>query len=251
MQPSRRIADDLRRAIASGELAEGAKLPSERVLATQYQTARNTVRAAVQQLNEEGLVTVQHGRGAFVRRKRKLLRFGGARYSHRLREDTGLSPYRAEVAKQGRTAHVDCTSITRTVPPPEVADRLGLRNDDDSVIRRENWYYADDEPVQVGVTFIPWGIAAGSVLADSADMGRGSLYARFAELGHTITRTREEIGARMPTPSEAERLAIPPGVPVIDVTHTGIDQHREPFEVTIFTMRADLTALDYEMPVED
>ena len=44
---SRRIADDLRHLIESGELAPGAQLPSERQLAATYGTARNTAREAI------------------------------------------------------------------------------------------------------------------------------------------------------------------------------------------------------------
>jgi GntR family transcriptional regulator len=40
-------------------------------------------------------------------------------------------------------------------------------------------------------------------------------------------------------------------VPIIEVLHTGIDQDGQPFEVTRFVMRADLNALDYDLPVED
>ncbi|RCV52457.1 GntR family transcriptional regulator [Marinitenerispora sediminis] len=249
--PSRRIAEDLRRAIESKTLPEGAKLPSERVLAQEYGTARNTAREAIRLLVEQGLVDVQHGRGVFVRRKHRRFHFGSERYSRRLREETGLSPYRAELAKQGRTAHVDCTSITHVKPPPEVAERLAVDHEADSVVRRENWYYADGEPVQIGVTFIPLAIAEGSVLATSANMGRGSLYARFEELGYPIARIREEIAARMPTPAESRNLSIPDGVPVLEVLHTGITGDGTPFEVTRFVMRADLNGLDYNMPVED
>lgn len=249
--PSRRLANELRGAVAAGDLPPGGRLPSERVLAEQHGVARNTAREAIRQLAEEGLVTAVHGKGVFVREKQRLLRFGSSRYSHRLREETGLSPYRAEVTRQGLTARVNCTSIERAVPPRDVADRLGVDPDEPSVVRRENWYYADDEPVQVGVTFIPWEIAAGSVLATSAQMGKGSLYARLEELGHPIARIREEVSARMPNPDEAERLSIPYGVPVIEVLHTGIDERGRPFEVTRFTMRADLNGLDYNMPVED
>jgi GntR family transcriptional regulator len=74
-----------------------------------------------------------------------------------------------------------------------------------------NWYFADDQSVQVGVTFIPWTIAGDSVLARKADTGSGSIYARFEELGHPIVRMREEISARLPTPEESQRLAMPPG----------------------------------------
>ncbi len=249
--PSRRVARLLRAAITTGALPPGSKLPSERVLAAEHEVARNTAREAVRLLADEGLVTAAHGKGVFVREKHRLMRFGSERYSHRMREETGLSPYRAEVAKQGRTARVDCTSIERVVPPADIAERLGVDPDSDSVVRRENWYYADEDPVQVGITYIPWEIAGGSVLATSAQMGKGSLYARFEDLGHPLTRIREEVSARMPTPEETRGLVIPDGVPVIDVLHTGIDHENRPFEVTRFVMRADFNGLDYNMPVED
>ena len=248
--PSRRIARDLRDAITSGEIAPGQKLPSERELAAQYSAARNTARGAIRLLAEEGLVSAEHGRGVFVRQKQRLLQFGSERYSRQLRKETGLSPFRAEVAKQGRTARVECTSIENVPAPVDVAERLHVSADDVSVVRRENWYFADEDPVQIGVTYIPLTIAGGSVLATSANMGRGSLYARFAELGHSISRVREEITSRMPTPDEARLLHIPEGVPILHVVHTSIDQQGTPFEVTTFVMRADLTGLDYNMPVE-
>ena len=248
---SRRVARKLRRQITEGLIPPGERLPSERTLASQHGIARNTAREAIRLLADEGLVDAEHGRGVFVRTKPRLLRFGSNRYSRSLRTETGLSPYRAEVDKQGRIASVDCTSIKRVTPPPNVAERLGVSSTSPSVVRRENWYYADEEPMQVGVTYIPWTIAEGSVLGTSADMGKGSLYARFEERGHAITRIREEVSARMPTPDEARGLRIPDGVPVLDIVHTGIDQDGTPFEVTQFIMRADYNALDYTMLVED
>jgi GntR family transcriptional regulator len=249
--PSRRLAHYLRAAIVSGDLAPGAKLPSERTLAAQHGVARNTVREAVRLLSDEGLVTAKHGRGVYVREKRRLFRFGAGRYSRATRAATGLSPFRVEVIAQGRTPRTACTSITRVPPPADVAERLGLNPETDTVVRRENWYYADDEPVQLGITYAPWAEVADTPIGTSADLGKGRLYARFADLGHEIMRVREEVTARMPTPDEAQGLAIPDGVPVLDVLHTGIDQQDRAFEVTNFIMRADLNGLDYRMPVED
>ncbi|MGC4815454.1 GntR family transcriptional regulator [Micromonospora sp. DT228] len=248
--PSRRIADDLREQIKQGELAPGAKLPSERAMAARYGTARNTAREAVAILQAEGLVDAQHGRGVFVRSRPPLMRLGSNRYSRRLRGETGLSPFRIEVTKQGRTPRTECRSVTREVPPKEVAERLEIEHGD-LVIRRENWYFADDEPVQFGVTYIPVDVAGDSPLATDAKLGRGSIYARFEDLGYPIMRIREEISARMPTPEESAGLIAPPGVPVIEVMHTSLDNARRPFEVTKFVMRGDLNGLDYEMPVED
>ena len=249
--PRRRIADDLRGSIESGELAAGAKLPSERDLAARYGTARNTAREAISRWQTEGLVVAQHGRGVFVRPRQPLMRLGANRYSRRLRDETGLSPFRIEVTKQGRTPKTECRSVTTEAPPSDVADRLGLDPGSARVIRRENWYFADDDPVQVGVTYIPVEVAGDSPLASAKKLGKGSIYARFEELGYPIARIREEISARMPNPEEMTGLGMPPGVPVIEVLHTGYDADRKPFEVTRFVMRSDLNGLDYDMPVED
>ncbi|MGY3517179.1 GntR family transcriptional regulator [Micromonospora sp. PTRAS2] len=248
--PSRRIADDLRAAITGGDLAEGDRLPSERELASRYATARNTAREALGILQAEGLAVAQHGRGVFVRQRRPLVRMGRDRYSRQARDETGLSPFRIEVQQQGRTPLTECRSITVVPPPADVADRLGLSPGQD-VVRRENWYFADDEPVQVGVTFIPTAIVAGSPLATEKKLGRGSIYQRFEDLGYPIARIREEVSSRMPTPEESRGLAMPPGVPVIEVLHTSIDGKGRAFEVTRFVLRADVNGLDYEMPVDD
>lgn len=249
--PRHQMANELREDIRNRVYQPGEALPSQRDLAARYGVERNTAAAAVKILEDEGLIESRNRARPRVRLPRRLLRLGAERYSNRLRDETGVSPFRAEVAKQGKRAQVDCTSIERVAPPAEVAERLGVSAEEASVVRRENWYFADDEPVQVGITYIPWEIAEGSPLGDSANLGKGSLYARFEERGHRITAIREEVSARMPTPDERDRLKVPAGVPVIEVRHTGIDQDERPFEVTCFTMRADLNGLDYRIRIED
>lgn len=70
MQPpkagSRSIADELRREIEAGAYAVGDRLPSYRVLMARFGVAVNTAQAAVQQLEQDGYVTTQDRRGAFV-----------------------------------------------------------------------------------------------------------------------------------------------------------------------------------------
>lgn len=249
--PSRIIAAALREAITEGQYGPGDRLPSERALAAEHGTARNTAREAIDLLLREGLVTAEHGRGVFVRKPVRMLRMGAQRYSRRTRSETGLSPFRAEAQRLGKAPRVEVPDISRVQPPVDVAERLGIAADEPSVVQRVNHYYLDEEPIQIGVTFIPWTIVEGSVLATETNAGTGSIYARFAELGHEIVQAREEITARMPRPDEVRILAIPAGVPVIEVLHTGVDQDGRPFEVTRFVLRADAAALDYLLPIED
>lgn len=245
----RAIADALRDAIRRSDYPPGAQLPSERALATEHGAARNTAREAIAQLRREGLVTAEHGRGVFVRERPQWMRFGRRRYSAAMRATNELGPFGAEAVAQGKTPHVDVPSIARVTAPSDVAARLAIEPDAD-VVRRENWYFADDDPVQIGVTYAPWPIVDGSPLADSADLGPTGIYGLFEELGYPISYLREEISSRMPTGDELKHLRVPDGVPVIDLWHTGLDAEKRPFECTNFVMRADLVALDYDMPVE-
>jgi len=62
----RRIAERLRRAIAEGRLAPGAKLPSERELAARQGVSLMTARRALVELDREALVIRRVGAGTFV-----------------------------------------------------------------------------------------------------------------------------------------------------------------------------------------
>ena len=63
----RQLSDELRHAISSGALRAGDRLDSERELASKHALSLNTVRQALQLLQEAGLVERRHGAGTFVR----------------------------------------------------------------------------------------------------------------------------------------------------------------------------------------
>ena len=62
----KQIADHLRAAIGRERLHQGDQLPSEAQLMNHYGVARMTVRRAVAQLRDLGLVVTVHGRGSFA-----------------------------------------------------------------------------------------------------------------------------------------------------------------------------------------
>ncbi|AGK78467.1 Transcriptional regulatory protein [Streptomyces microflavus DSM 40593] len=217
-------------------------------MAEEYGAARNTAREAVRLLAEQGLVTAKHGRGVFVREPQKLFRFGSDRYSIKNRE-TGLTPFRLEAQRQGKVPRIDVLYIERETPPLDVAERLGVPSGEQSIVHRENHYFADDEPVQIVSTYLRWDEAQGTPLMQPKT-GKDGIYGRLEDLGHVMTRVRDEISARMPTPEEARFLQLLPGVPVLEVLHTSLDQDLQPFEVSRYVHRADQTGLLYELPVE-
>lgn len=62
-----RCAEAIRRAILTGALPVGSRLPPERSLATQFDVHRGTVRGALARLTDEGLLDVRQGRGYRVK----------------------------------------------------------------------------------------------------------------------------------------------------------------------------------------
>jgi GntR family transcriptional regulator len=60
------VARDIEADITAGRLAPDTRLPSEPELSQQYGVARMTVRRAVAQLRDKGLVVTIHGRGSWV-----------------------------------------------------------------------------------------------------------------------------------------------------------------------------------------
>lgn len=63
---SDRVARELLRLIASGELAPGERLPGERQLAEMMDVSRVSVRAALQQLKAQGLISAVQGGGTRI-----------------------------------------------------------------------------------------------------------------------------------------------------------------------------------------
>ena len=66
------IADQTRRAVASGSLSVGDPLPSVRALAEQLLVNPNTVARAYADLGRDGILEARVGRGVFVARKRQV-----------------------------------------------------------------------------------------------------------------------------------------------------------------------------------
>lgn len=65
---SERVRDDIHRRIISGEIAPGARIPAERVLAEQFGVARTSVREAIQGLIALGVIEHRDNRSYVVER---------------------------------------------------------------------------------------------------------------------------------------------------------------------------------------
>jgi GntR family transcriptional regulator len=214
------IADDLRAAIHRGDYRPGDVLPSESQLCDTYTVSRPTVRHAVAILRTEGLLEVEHGRGAFVRRRPLIQRHARNRHQHARASGRPLGfDY---PARHGQTPGMH---ITRTGPAPapaDVAARMGV-GDGATVFIRERIVFADGEPVEMSTSYFPHDLAAGTDLATDQPLESGVLRYIEEQLGRTYHHVQEELTARPPTQVEAAALGISSAVPLLRVLHTAYD----------------------------
>jgi GntR family transcriptional regulator len=60
------LIDQIKHMIATGELSPDDQLPTVRQLATDLRVNFNTIARAYRMLDEEGLISTQHGRGTYI-----------------------------------------------------------------------------------------------------------------------------------------------------------------------------------------
>ena len=112
-----RVYESLRRSITSGELPPGTKLPAHTELAQQYGIAPLTMRMVLGRLAERGLVSLEQGRGTFVRARTAaavVLLTGDEALRERLSGQIADAGYRAVAVGAPREA-LDAIERDRTV----------------------------------------------------------------------------------------------------------------------------------------
>jgi GntR family transcriptional regulator len=237
----RAIAGELRAAVLDGTYGPGAQLPGENHLMTQFGVARMTARQALAVLITEGLAVPRPGAGVYVREFRPVIRdgigrLGGATWP------SGRDIWSADAASRQLT--VDQVQVGRAEAPDTVCAILGLEDGAEAVTRSRR-FVLDGKPVLLSVSWLPAAIAGGTAI-EQADSGAGGTYARLAELGHAPARFREDLRSRMPSADEAERLDIPAGTPVVEITRTAHDGDGAAVEVNEMIADAGSYIFRYE-----
>ena len=238
----RQIADHLRTGIREGRYPEGMPLPSESQLAELYDVTRMTARQAIDVLKNEGLVHSEHGRGVFVRQRPTVHRLARNRFT-RQRRETGKGAYDVEMKELGFTPGVELVEVGPVTPSDEIVKRLQLEPGEQALIRRRRMY-ANDEPMQLATSYLPWSLAEGTPMAER-DTGPGGIYSRLADIGHGPVRFTEDVSTRMPTPEEAEFLRLTPPQPVFFLVRVAFDANDRPVETCEHVMAGDRWQLSY------
>ncbi|MEV4103898.1 GntR family transcriptional regulator [Nonomuraea sp. NPDC049649] len=237
------VASELRRAIYSGVLGPGAQLPTEAQLMEDHGVSRNTVRLALGELVNEGLVTRTPRRGTIVRDRRPLLIYPQRELepqpSGELREAFAYA-----VTQEGRQPSQNIEVLTVS-PVEEIASRLELSDGELAVVRRR-LRFVDGQPYNTNDSYFPRDLVADSEIARPGDIERGANRV-LEELGHAQVRVVDDIWARMPNQEEAERLQLELGTPVMVYVRVGYDRCDVPVRVAVSVLPADKHLIRYEL----
>lgn len=221
----RQLADRFQTAIEAGELTEGDALPSEADIERTLGISRPVVRAAMDELQRDGLIIKRSGSATRVAAKPRVRRLSTSRYLEELEllEAGGDHPETSAFAQEHQAEWGAVTidaEYTREKATATDAELLGIQQGD-PVLRRAFIKYVDSRPMQVQRSAVPLDIAKGTVLADpDVQPYPGGTIAELYRAGHKVTRVSEVAWARMPTGDERRQLQLVTPGPVWDIVRT-------------------------------
>jgi DNA-binding GntR family transcriptional regulator len=221
--------EEVRDRIRDGRFSEGVQLPPEVELATSLGVSRTTVREALLQLEQEGLLIRRHGHGTFVRS------------AARLRGSLNANLSATEVIRgHGMEPGTSHARVEEGTVDGTVAASLALTAGD-PVVRLERVRTADGRPVIFTVDVMPAALfrAAGVGLDELRDPGL-SLYRLYAErLGRSITDGQASIRLTRADGLVADRLGIPAGSPILQLEQVDATAEGEPVLFSVESYVAD------------
>lgn len=237
----RRIADDLRIQIEDGTLAPGDQLPTQLELVERYGVARMTVRQALAELVNSGLVVTRPPTGMFVRDRKRVTYRPQAEFQQATSET--MDRFMAAITDEGRTP-TQTIDVSLVQAPEEVARRLGV--DAGTIVAlRKRTRSVNGEPFNINDSFYPLDVVRDSEILSPVDVARGTNQV-LTDLGYQQDRAIDEIFVRMPRPDEVHRLELPAGTPVAVHICTGFTADERPVRCTVNVLAGDRHVVVYE-----
>jgi DNA-binding GntR family transcriptional regulator len=168
----------LEQAIEDGRLPRGTRLESELDLAEQLGISRPTMRAAIKQLVDKGLLIRRRGIGTTVAPRP-------------VRRAVALTSLYDDLKREGREPRTRVLALEEVLCPPDVAEHLGL-GPTAPVLRFERLRIAGSDPIALMHNVVP----AGLLELGRGDLERTGLYDVFRENGIAPNVAMQQVGAR-------------------------------------------------------
>jgi GntR family transcriptional regulator len=221
------LAQQLERAIESGELARGTQLGNEILLADQLGLSRPTVRRAIGYLVDRGLLVRKRGVGTQV-------------VQPRVRRPLELTSLYDDLAGGGQEPSTRVLSLDKLPASDAVAHALGL-GDGEPVLAVERLRLAHGEPLAVLRNYLPLDL----VTLTTEALERTGLYPLMRAAGVRLHLATQTVGARSATAAEARLLGDQRGAPLLTMRRTAYDDSGRAVEFANHYYRASLYSFEF------
>ena len=213
----------LRHLIEAGEWTAGSQIPNEDRLCEMLGISRITVRHALRNLEQAGLLRREHGRGTFVRSATVV---AGVR---------GLTSFTDEMKTLALSPGTKLLDVSRLAASEVMADALAVAVGE-PLVRLRRLRLGNGIPIGIQSSHLPQ--ARVPRLFDEAATIQ-SLYAWLnANYGIKAIKAEEVYRVGRVAEEDAEMIQLSTGTPAFEVERIAYDG-RGPFEYTLSTMRAD------------
>lgn len=221
------IRESLRAEIAQGTFKPGQKLLSEDELASQYGVSRMTVRQALTDLIDAGIVYRRHGVGTFVSQ------------THVERDHSKLTNFFEAAEEQGITARARVLVSEVMHAKRQVAIALNLE-EGEPVIRIKTLRFADNVPVTVHDAHIPYKLFPDLLRNNFEHL---HIWTHMEDYGYRVKRAIQKIEARDADEEIAQLLGVEIGMPILYKERTVYAEDGTPVEFTYCYNRGDRYSL--------
>lgn len=219
--------------ISARGLEPGERLSGEHELCERYDVSRTVVRQALLELEHEGAIRRERGRGTYVGDARTSQGFGGALTGSFEDIQGGTGRQHSRVVRRGTI--VASSSVARDLDIVEGAD----------VVEIERIREIDDVPWAFTRTHLPLDIGAPLLSANLEDVSLFGILER--EYGVRFARARRTIVAEQASDHVAESLQIAAGSSLLVMRSVSYDADDRPVERFAGFHRADRSRLDIEV----
>ncbi len=195
----------------------GDALPAEKQLAIDLNVSRNTLRKALSQLEEEGIIERRHGSGTYIKEKRFVA------HIHNMNSFSEIAH------NAGKTASSQILKFEMQPASLQVASGLNIAPDD-PVYYIKRLRRIDKVVMQVEETWLSVNRFPSLTIAHM----RNSKFSYIEkECGIAIIGTFETFSPMLPGPELAEILRISPKDPILQIQTQAIDANQQPIDYSL------------------
>jgi GntR family transcriptional regulator len=211
--------------IADGRLPPETQLPPEEGLVERFKVSRTTVRKAIQNLTERGLVEVRRGKGTFVTQPTIT------------QELTELTGFVEDMQALGRTPTARLLDKRVVAADEAVARHLALAPGT-LVVTLQRVRLADGVAMSFDETYLPRSI--GEKVAGN-DLEAEPVFTLLVDKYHTpLVEAEYKLEATAADPVAAQALEVPPGSPIFLIERTSYTTGNRPVDYERLHYRGDL-----------